>query len=173
MWWNAIGCFDHEARKTGWNADAKENMRPGDINRNDGGKYLQLQLTVEDEGVFTTPWTATITYGRGPANGRKLSAPKTFMNTITTRTRRSRARTSRISSRLRGPRSGAQQGASPCPAIAGVAAALPAATRTFGEPAGAKKNPGVRAEGDRGRARRPGRGSRLQGDHSDGRRARL
>ena len=29
------------------------------------GKYLQLQFTVEDEGAFTTPWTATMTYGRG------------------------------------------------------------------------------------------------------------
>jgi hypothetical protein len=26
------------------------------------GKLLQLHFTVEDEGVFTTPWTATITY---------------------------------------------------------------------------------------------------------------
>jgi hypothetical protein len=26
------------------------------------GKHLQLQFTVEDEGVFTKPWTATITY---------------------------------------------------------------------------------------------------------------
>src|SRR5262249_31280601 len=26
------------------------------------GKHLQLHFTVEDEGVFTTPWTATITY---------------------------------------------------------------------------------------------------------------
>ena len=29
------------------------------------GTHLQLEFTVEDEGVFTTPWTATITYGRG------------------------------------------------------------------------------------------------------------
>ena len=28
------------------------------------GKYLQLQFTVDDEGAFTTPWTATMTYGR-------------------------------------------------------------------------------------------------------------
>jgi hypothetical protein len=28
-------------------------------------KHLQLVFTVEDEGVFTTPWTATITFGRG------------------------------------------------------------------------------------------------------------
>jgi len=26
------------------------------------GKHLQLQFTVDDEGVFTMPWTATITY---------------------------------------------------------------------------------------------------------------
>ena len=29
------------------------------------GKGLQLQFTVEDEGVFTTPWSATVTYRRG------------------------------------------------------------------------------------------------------------
>jgi hypothetical protein len=28
------------------------------------GKGLQLELTVEDEGVFTTPWAATMTYRR-------------------------------------------------------------------------------------------------------------
>jgi hypothetical protein len=28
------------------------------------GKYLQLLFTVEDQGVFTVPWSATITYGR-------------------------------------------------------------------------------------------------------------
>ena len=28
------------------------------------GKVLQLHFTVEDEGVFKTPWTATITYRR-------------------------------------------------------------------------------------------------------------
>ena len=28
------------------------------------GKHLQLQITVEDDGVFTRPWSAIITYGR-------------------------------------------------------------------------------------------------------------
>jgi hypothetical protein len=28
------------------------------------GKGLQLQFTVEDAGVFTTPWSATVTYRR-------------------------------------------------------------------------------------------------------------
>ena len=27
-----------------------------------GGKYLQVQVTIDDPGVFTTPWTSTLTY---------------------------------------------------------------------------------------------------------------
>jgi hypothetical protein len=58
--------LDYEAAKEGLDRDAKENFRvPVDINRNYRGKHLQLQFTVEDEGVFTMPWSATITYGRG------------------------------------------------------------------------------------------------------------
>jgi hypothetical protein len=47
--------------------DRKENFRlaQGDIDRDYRGKHLQLEFTVEDEGTFTMPWTATITYGRG------------------------------------------------------------------------------------------------------------
>src|SRR5438477_5498528 len=30
--------------------------------RHRAGKFLQLHVTIEDEGVFTTPWTATLTY---------------------------------------------------------------------------------------------------------------
>jgi hypothetical protein len=30
-------------------------------------KFLQLHVTIEDEGVFTTPWTATLTYAPGGA----------------------------------------------------------------------------------------------------------
>ena len=57
--------IDEGAAQGGWDRDAKENFRvqPWPSDRN--GKYLQLQFTVEDEGVFTTPWTATMTYGRG------------------------------------------------------------------------------------------------------------
>jgi hypothetical protein len=38
----------------------------GDIFSNHRGKFLQLHLTIDDEGVFTTPWTATLTYVPGP-----------------------------------------------------------------------------------------------------------
>jgi hypothetical protein len=61
--------LDYDAAKEGLDRDAKENMRlpQGDIDRNYRGKHLQLEFTVEDEGSFTRPWTATITYGRGSA----------------------------------------------------------------------------------------------------------
>jgi len=58
--------LDYEDAKEGLDRDAKENLRPGGImDRNYRGKYLKLLFTVEDEGVFTTPWSATITFGRG------------------------------------------------------------------------------------------------------------
>ena len=44
---------------------AKENWRPGgpaDPNYKD--KYLRIQFTVEDEGAYTTPWTAEMVYLR-------------------------------------------------------------------------------------------------------------
>jgi hypothetical protein len=36
----------------------------GAVDPNYRGKGLQLEFTVEDPGVFTMPWSATITYGR-------------------------------------------------------------------------------------------------------------
>jgi hypothetical protein len=61
--------LDYEAAKEGLERDEKENFRPPganiDIDRNYRGKHLQVHFTVEDEGVFTTPWSATITYRRG------------------------------------------------------------------------------------------------------------
>ena len=58
--------LDYEDAKEGLDRDAKENLRPGGImDRNYRGKYLLLLFTVEDEGVFTMPWSATITFGRG------------------------------------------------------------------------------------------------------------
>jgi hypothetical protein len=64
--------IDYEAAKEGLERDARENLRPagganaGSAPRADyRGKHLQLTFTVEDEGVFTTPWSATVTYRRG------------------------------------------------------------------------------------------------------------
>ena len=62
--------IDYEAAKEGLERDAKENQPfPGNKDPNYRGKHLQLKFTVEDEGVFTVPWTATITYGRGLVDG--------------------------------------------------------------------------------------------------------
>jgi hypothetical protein len=61
--------LDYEAAKEGFERDAKEhNGALGMTNQNPQGKYLQLQFTVEDSGVFTTPWTATMTYRPGPSD---------------------------------------------------------------------------------------------------------
>ena len=55
--------LDYEAAKEGFERDAKEhNVPPGMPVANPVGKYLQLRFTVEDKNVFTTPWSATMTY---------------------------------------------------------------------------------------------------------------
>jgi hypothetical protein len=55
---------DYADAKDAMERNAKENSRtPGaDFDAAYRGKVLQLHFTVEDEGVFTMPWTATITY---------------------------------------------------------------------------------------------------------------
>jgi hypothetical protein len=62
--------LDYEAAKEAEERGEKENlplpMADSGIARdlNYKGKGLQLQFTVEDEGVFTRPWSATVTYRR-------------------------------------------------------------------------------------------------------------
>ena len=57
---------DYETAKEGLDRDAKENFRaqPANMDANYRGKYLQLLFTVEDPNVFTTPWSAVVTYRR-------------------------------------------------------------------------------------------------------------
>ena len=56
----------YEEAKDGLERDAKENLAiPGLRDSNYRGKYLQVKLTVADEGAFTMPWNATVTFGRG------------------------------------------------------------------------------------------------------------
>jgi hypothetical protein len=60
---------DYEEAKDAIERNRKENFQPpgyggAPYDPTDRGKVLQLHFTVEDEGVFTTPWTATITYRR-------------------------------------------------------------------------------------------------------------
>jgi hypothetical protein len=61
--------LSYEEAKEGFERDAKEhNVADGMPNPNKNGKYLQLHFTVEDPNVFTTPWSATMTY-RNVDNG--------------------------------------------------------------------------------------------------------
>jgi hypothetical protein len=57
--------IDYDLAKDAFERNAKENLRAsggGEFDPNYRGKVLQLSFTVEDENVFTMPWSATITY---------------------------------------------------------------------------------------------------------------
>jgi hypothetical protein len=60
--------IDYQEAKDAQERGAKENWRIPSTHwapaPNYQGKGLQLQFIVEDEGVFTTPWSATLTYRR-------------------------------------------------------------------------------------------------------------
>jgi len=54
---------DYEEVKDAIERNRKENwFFNGDVWKEARGKFLQVHVTIEDEGVFTTPWTATLTY---------------------------------------------------------------------------------------------------------------
>lgn len=62
--------LDYAQAKEGFERDAKEyNVPKGMPEANPSGKYLQLHFTVEDPNVFTTPWSATMTFRYG-GNGQ-------------------------------------------------------------------------------------------------------
>jgi hypothetical protein len=57
---------DYADAKEGLERDARENFSVQEgRDPNYRGRHLQVHITVEDEGVFTMPWTATITYNPG------------------------------------------------------------------------------------------------------------
>jgi hypothetical protein len=66
-----IVCLNTKPQKEYWERNAKANFRipSSDIGAEADpaytGKVLQLEFAVEDEGVFTMPWSATVTYRRG------------------------------------------------------------------------------------------------------------
>jgi hypothetical protein len=57
--------LDRAAAQDALERGVKENWHPqGRIDGGYDGKFLQVHVAVEDEGVFTTPWSATVTYLR-------------------------------------------------------------------------------------------------------------
>ena len=77
--------LDYEAAREGLERNAKENPAiPNTSMQRDPayrGKYLQLLFTVEDQGVFTMPWSATITYGRPSSEWEEFVCPEGTENT--------------------------------------------------------------------------------------------
>jgi hypothetical protein len=76
---------DYAEVKDALERNKKENwMFAGDVwSRHRKDKFLQAQVTVEDEGVFTTPWTATLTYAPSPeqmAEGVCAENPHEYYN---------------------------------------------------------------------------------------------
>jgi hypothetical protein len=66
-------------------------------NPDDKGKGLQLEFTVEDEGVFTMPWTAIITYRRPLGEWPEVVCAENPHEYYAGKTRRSRLRVVQIS----------------------------------------------------------------------------
>ena len=60
---------DYDEAKDGLDRGFKENWQPpgpmAAVDRSYRGRHLQIHVTIEDENVFTTPWSATLTYMRG------------------------------------------------------------------------------------------------------------
>jgi hypothetical protein len=59
--------IDYDDARAAIARNSKENIRIDEVASDPAykGKHLQLHFKVEDEGVFTMPWFATITYERG------------------------------------------------------------------------------------------------------------
>jgi hypothetical protein len=56
---------DHDGAKDAMQRGAKENRRAGGpYNPDYDDKYLKVDFTIEDDGAFTTPWTAVMIYLR-------------------------------------------------------------------------------------------------------------
>jgi hypothetical protein len=60
---------DYDDVKDALERNKKENwLFQGDAWSQHSGKFLQVLVTIEDVGVFTTPWTATLTYAPSPTS---------------------------------------------------------------------------------------------------------
>ncbi len=66
--------LDREAVKGDLERGTKENWRPGaPIDPAYKDKFLRVQFTIEDEGAFTTPWTASLVYMRDPTEWAEVA----------------------------------------------------------------------------------------------------
>jgi hypothetical protein len=78
--------IDYEAAKEAHEWGAKENgLARGAVDFDYKGKGLQLQFTVEDEGVFTMPWSATVTYRRAVGEWPEIVCAENLHSTYVTK----------------------------------------------------------------------------------------
>jgi hypothetical protein len=70
--------IDYEEAEAAVARNIRENIRTTDTasDLTYKGKRLQLVFTVEDEGVFTMPWSATITYERPAQEWMEIACPE-------------------------------------------------------------------------------------------------
>jgi hypothetical protein len=69
--------LSYAAAKEALDRSARENFIPFPPHPKETDKFLQLRFTVEDPAVFTTPWSATVTYlSMDSAPGRARQAPE-------------------------------------------------------------------------------------------------
>jgi hypothetical protein len=65
-----VKCYrllDYQHAKVAWSGMRRKTTGlRGDLIPNEKGKWLQIEITVEDEGAFTMPWSATVSYGTRP-----------------------------------------------------------------------------------------------------------
>jgi len=76
---------DYEEVKDAIERNRKENwFFVGDVwAQHPSGKFMQVHVTIEDAGVFTTPWTATLTYAPSPdllQEGACAENPREYYN---------------------------------------------------------------------------------------------
>jgi hypothetical protein len=73
--------LDSEDAKETLARGVKENWRPaGPPNPNYKDKYLEIQFTIEDEGAFTTPWTASMIYLRDRGEWPEVACAENVRN---------------------------------------------------------------------------------------------
>ena len=78
--------IDYEAAKEAHEWGSKENgLARGAVDFDYKGKGLQLQFTVEDEGVFTMPWSATVTYRRALGEWPEIACAENLHSTYVTK----------------------------------------------------------------------------------------
>ena len=80
--------IDQEAAKEAQDRGGIENQRGAGAwtaDPNYKGKGLQLHLTVEDERVFTMPWSATATYRRALGEWPEMVCAESLRSTYVTR----------------------------------------------------------------------------------------